>query len=203
MLSGRGRDFAGALQKVVARQLQDRVEAPLEANGGARPAAHAFAARTLEMRWEDFDIVLQLQQPLYARVLRECTLVTTEIRPAHVADEQRVTTQHHRRDRTANRVGHHERDRLRPMARRVDHVYADLSKVHILGVVQRMERKIDLRVHVQHQLGAGRRGQRAVTGDVVGVQVRVDDVDDAILALFGQVQVRLDVALRIDDRGLS
>ena len=63
--------------------------------------------------------------------------------------------------------------------------------------------KLDVGRRVQPDPAPVACGEGAVAGDVVGVQVGVDDVGDAVVALGGQVQVRLDVELRVDDGGFA
>ena len=52
-----------------------------------------------------------------------------------------------------------------------------------------------------HVRRAGQRGELAAAGDVVVVEVRLDDVADAEVALARGIEVDVDVAARIDDRG--
>jgi hypothetical protein len=47
----------------------------------------------------------------------------------------------------------------------------------------------------------GRRGEAAVSGDVVGVIVGLEDVLDAHALVAGERQVLVDVELGVDDRG--
>ncbi len=52
--------FGGGLQEVTRGQLQDRIEATLEADCRARATTHAFAARAFEVGWEHLEIVFEL-----------------------------------------------------------------------------------------------------------------------------------------------
>ena len=105
MFKGLSGDFGSVGQEVVGRQLQDRIEAALEADRGARATAHAFAARSLEVSGEDFEVVLELQQSADGLVLRTRAVGAAEIGPADVAYEQRVAAQDERRHRAARRIG--------------------------------------------------------------------------------------------------
>ena len=77
------------------------------------------------------------------------------------------------------------------------------AEVDLLAVTQATEREEHVRRLVQAELGAGRGGQLAVAGDVIGMEVRVDHQPDAVAALLGEVEVRLDVVGRIDDHRLA
>jgi hypothetical protein len=48
---------------------------------------------------------------------------------------------------------------------------------------------------------AGQRGELPAAGDVVVVEMRLDDVADPEIALAGEVEVDVDVAARVDDGG--
>jgi hypothetical protein len=49
----------------------------------------------------------------------------------------------------------------------------------------------------------GRFAQLQVTGNKVGMKVRLEDVFDRYALLFGELQVRVDIAQGIHDRGLT
>ena len=88
MFSGRaGTPLGQRVDERGAVQARQGVVEPLEADGGAGPAAHPFAARPLEVAGEDRHPVGQPQQPGQALVLRR-RVAAAEVGPPHVADQQ-------------------------------------------------------------------------------------------------------------------
>ena len=85
------------------------------------------------------------------------------------------------------------------MARRVDDAQQQLAEVQVFTIAQRTERKLDVGRLVQPDTRTGRLRKRSIARDVVGVQVGIDDVGDVVLALDGELEVGLNVQLRIDD----
>ena len=71
-----------------------------------------------------------------------------------------------------------------------------------LAVGQRPDGEVGRRRRAVADPGAGGLGQLQVSGDEVGVEVGVDDSDDAQPVLAGLLQVHLDVAARVDHHRL-
>ena len=151
-------------------QANHRVEQPLKANGRARPPAHAFAAWALEMAGEHRHPVRQPQQPGNAVVLRR-RVPAAEIRSAHVAHQERIAGQNHRRLRAALRVYDQQGDQFRPVPRRVDDAQPKLADLQLLPIAQRLEGIGDMRGFVEAQRRSVACRQIARAGDVVGVDV--------------------------------
>ena len=155
------------------------------------------------MRREHLDVVGEREEPLHAPVLFLGAFAAAEVRPSDITDEQGVAAEHHRWFRAARRVGDDDRDGLGAVSRRVHDAQDHLTNRYLIAVVDGREREGDAGLLVQVERGAGGGGQRAVAGDVVGVDMGIDDADDAVVALAGEVEVRLDVELRVDDDGLA
>ena len=112
-----------------------------------------------------------------------------EIGPCGVADEERVAGQ--------NAVGDDERAVLRAMTRSVQHAHDDVAYPDLLAVPERLmrERRVGRRVNVHGQAVLER--EAAVTRDVIGMRMRLEDRDQAQRL----IQILLDRVGRIDDDG--
>ncbi len=186
---------------------QRPVVAALEADrrGGLQVDPGAAAERAAEVPGPDLDLVGQRQQPLVQRaedVGGALARLDRQVGAGDVADEERVAGQH--RDRVAAAA------RRRAAGRRCaraggrgcgsprSHRLAQLQRpavgerlVLVLGPGQLAD--VDRR--------PGRPRQAAVAGDVVGVVVGLEHVLDPHPVQAGEVEVGLDVPLRVDDRG--
>src|SRR5262249_54509210 len=91
------------------------------------------------------------------------------------------------------------RDQFRPVAGSVQDAQAQLPQLQLRPVAQWAEGIRNLGRLVQAQFGLLGRGQPARPGDVVGVDVRVNDVAQAEVAFAEQCLVRLGVDGRVDD----
>src|SRR5439155_3982042 len=107
------------------------------------------------------------------------------------------------RHRTPRRVGDQQADRLGTVTWRMDRPNEQLAEVQLLAILERIEWEAHVRPFAQPEARTSGSAQLSVAGHVVGVQVRVYHVGNAIVALLGQVQVRLDVQLWIDDGRLT
>src|SRR6185503_18028928 len=113
-------------ESLLGAELQRRVEAPLEADGGARFPAQSFAARRApEVRGKDFDVIRQGQQPTVQAVvqlLREPSLTarSQQVGASDAAGEQCVTGQYEPRLLAPRAVRDEEAHAVRGVTRRVE-----------------------------------------------------------------------------------
>ena len=121
-------------------------------------------------------------------------VAAAEVRPPDIAHQQRVAGQHHRWLRAARRIDDQQRDQLWAVAGRVRDAQANLPQRQLLAVMQWAEGIAHARRLVQAERGAMRLGQCARAGDVVGVDVGVDDVAQRKVARAQQVVILLDLA---------
>ena len=133
--------------------------------------------------------------------VRAGVLGAEEVGPADGADQERAAGEHqHRRVGTAqvrNRVG----DVLGRVPRRVEHLEAQPADGDRLAVAHRPVLVAELGARADDVLGAGRRGELPPARHVVVVEMGLDHVADPQAALAGRVDVDVDVAARVDDRG--
>ena len=89
------------------------------------------------------------------------------------------------------------------MSRRVEDLGGDIAERQDAPVADAMEWRRGLGAGEQDVLGAGGIGQSPAGRHVVGMDVRVDDVEDAHAGRFGSGEIGRDVADRIDDGSRS
>lgn len=87
---------------------------------------------------------------------------------------------------------------LRPVAGRVDDVQVDVTETHDFSLLERVVCVGDAGIFVHVNLGAGCLSQPPVTGDMIGVIVRLYDVANTEAVLLGQVEIGLDLPTWID-----
>ena len=196
-LADEGVDVAG---------VEGRVEAALEADRGRGLARHGpAAARPGPVGGIHLDAVRQDQEPRgEALVQARRRVLAAEVRPADIADEQRVPGQHEPRLVAPGRVGHEKADAVGRVPRRVDDLERDRSHAQLLAVLDRGvgEGRLGRGMDVDARPGLG--GEGLVARDVVGVQVGLDDVGDCEALLSAQSQVLVDpVPPGIDHHGLA
>ena len=90
---------------------------------------------------------------------------------------------------------------LGPVAGGVHRLDLDRAQLEHPAVVERLVRVLGVGELVDVDRRAGRARQPAVAGDVVGVVVGLEHVLDPHAVQPGEVQVGLDVPLRVDHRG--
>ena len=166
--------------------------------------ARAAAQRAAEVAGPDLDVGGEVEDPLVERAIegrRAFVGIDREVGTGDVADEQRVPAEQRGRVATARGVAQDEGGVLRPVARRVDRLDLDLAERQPPAVGDRLVRIVDVGELVDVDRGPSRPRQPPVAGDVVGVVVGLEHVLDADPVQAGEAQVRLDVPLRIDDRG--
>src|SRR5271166_6058533 len=78
-----------------------------------------------------------------------------------------------------------------------------LAQRNSLAVVQCTRRELGIRARTEGDLGTGRTRQLEVTGEKVGVKVRVDDQLDPGTVLLRRLKVLIDIAARVDDHRSS
>ena len=89
------------------------------------------------------------------------------------------------------------------MARRVDDIEADAFDVEPVAVGQAHRDHIGLRVLAHHRDAAGAVPQRAEPGDMVGMEVGVDRLDEAEIEFVHELDVAVHLLQnRIDDQRL-
>ena len=161
------------------------VVAPLVADRRGDLHVHARARRTASRRGGPGQTSVsarQRQQLVVQRVedaARALLLVDREVGPGDVADEQRVAGQHRPRLVAAARC----RSARTPCARAGGPGVCSArtrtrAELELPAVVERLVVVVGLGVAVDVDRRAGRGGQPAVAGDVVGVVVRLEDVLD-------------------------
>ena len=89
------------------------------------------------------------------------------------------------------------------MAGRLDEAERDAAHAQLFAVADGAVRERGCGARAEDDFGSGARRQFPVPAHEVGMEVRLDHVPDLQALLFGQRDVLLDVALRIDDRGLA
>ena len=98
-------------------------------------------------------------------------------------------------------VGDRVGDVLRRVARRLENGEPQLANVERLAVADRPVLVGELRTRPDDVRRAGQGGELAPARDVVVVEVRLDDVADPKVVLARRIEIDVDVAPRIDDRG--
>ena len=169
--------------------LEARVEAPLLADGADRVAL-VVVARI------DQRLVGQRQQLVEQRVVGGTGVAVLEIGAAGAADQQGVAGEHPVRHQIA--VG------LIGVAGRIDRLEADALDIDVVAVRDADRDHVRPAFLAHHGGTAGAVAQRAEAGDVVGVHVGVERLDQLEVEFAEQRQVTLDlVQHRIDDEGLA
>ena len=125
-----------------------------------------------------------------------------EVRPAHVADEERVAGEHGQRLGAALRqVVDENRNALRRVARCLDDLELHVAKLDHVAVLHLHALKLRLGSAAEMDRRAGFVPQFNVAGDEVGMEVREEDVLDRVPAGPGVGEVLIDVSLGVDHRG--
>ena len=192
----------------LAHRLQRVVRTPLLADGRERLLAQRLAAeRTGAVRGVDQAGVGQRHELGPQRVVEHPAKVVggpaerhPQIRPADVADEQRVAGEDRvRLGGAALEVVDEDGNRFGGVARRLERGQADLAELDDIAVAERRERVLRPGPGAEIDGDAGAVAQLEVSGDEVGVKVREEDVRDPQVVLGREGEILIDVALRIDD----
>ena len=96
-------------------------------------------------------------------------------------------------------VGHHQRDVLRRVARRVEHLDLGVPHVQDFSVLDAPERVVRLGPGVDHVLRSGGLGELTSARDMIGVHMCVEDVADLHVPLLRLLQITPDVPDGIHD----
>src|SRR5262249_35625578 len=123
-----------------------------------------------------------------------------EVGTAHIADEQRIAGQYHRRLGAAQGVHDQEGYQLRTVAGRMQDAEAQLSQLQLLVIGERAEQVGDSRRFVEAELASMLRDQAARAGDMIGMDLRIDYVSQSEAALAQQCIVLLRLDRRVDNR---
>ena len=131
------------------------------------------------MRRINLDAVVEHEQALgQAPVQVRRRRLPPEVGTADVADEQRVSGQDEPGLGTAALIRHQQRDAVGRVAGRVDHLEADAADAQLVVVLDRQVTEPRLRRGMHADRGARLGRERLVAGDVVRVEVRLDNVGD-------------------------
>lgn len=153
----------------------------------------------------DLDPVAEIDEPAQGveEPLGPVERLDRKIGPCCIADEERVARKHEPRLVTARAVDHREGAVLRPVARRVQRAHEDVAELDLGAVGERLVRKRGLCGLVNPYRQAVLEREAAVTGDVVGVGVRLEHSDEPDAPARAGVQIPLDCVGRVDDDGDS
>jgi hypothetical protein len=86
------------------------------------------------------------------------------------------------------------------VTRRVQHGGRDVSEWKHLAVLHAFEWKRYVRIRRKYVRGSGRFSQGSPRGEMISVDMRIDDEVNSHAAILGGAQIRLDVAHGIDHR---
>jgi hypothetical protein len=138
------------------------------------------------------------------RAIASVVVVRVQVRTAGVTDEQRVTGQHEPRVITAGPVRHDIRVVRQRMTRRRDRANLRVPELDHLAVVQLMMLELDTRAARHIGGGAGALDDGGQSGDVVGLDVRLEDRNDRDALALGEGDVLVNqVDVRVDDGELA
>ncbi len=177
---------AGHQRDVVVDRLdlQARIVALLLADGGHRVAF-------VVVRGKHQGLVGQPQQFAEQRFILRARVAVLEIGAPGAADQQRVAGK--------DAVAHQEAVGIVGVAGRVEHVHADAFDGELVAFGKPHRDDVGLGV-LAHDGDAMRAvAQRAQAGDVVGVQMRVDGLDQSEVEFADQLQIAVDL-LQARDR---
>ena len=183
--------------------LEHGVEAALEADRRGTLRAHRLAAEGAgDVPGKDLDAVRQLEQPPQREeeVLGSLLRADREIGARRIADEERVARQDEPRLVGARAVDHGDACVLRTVSGCVDRTQHDGSEDDLGAVDQRIVLVRGVGCGVDRDRQAVLQREPSMSGEVVGVRVRLDRPDDPNLAPRGLCQDALDRVRRIDDR---
>ena len=191
----------------LALEAQRAVVAALEADrrGGLEVDPGAAAERAAEVAGPDLGLLGQGQQALVQGaedVGGALARLDREVGAGDVADEEAVAAQHRPGIVAAAGVAQQEGGVLGAVAGRVDRLdRRALAQLQRPAVGEGLVRVLGLGQLVDVDRGPGRARQAAVAGDVVGVVVGLQHVLDPDPVQAAEVQVGVDVPLRVDHRG--
>ena len=198
--------------ELVLRHRRERVvEAALLADGRRSLLRDvAPAHRACAVRGPDLDRVVELQKfSVQALVqhrrhhLRRVAARAREVGPSNVADEERVARQNLLRLRRDFRVNDDDGDAFGRVPRRFEKAQDDFPDLDLVAIVHRKVLEARARLRAEDDLRARARREFPVPAHEVCVQVRLDDVLDFQPSRLCLGDVLVNVALRVNDRGLA
>ena len=142
-----------------------------------------------------------MERAVHRRGVRAGVLRAEQVGPTHRADEQRPAGQQQERLVRTGQVGDRVADVLGGVAGRVEGREPDRSEVERVAITGRLVRVAELGAGPDDVAGTGQRGELAATRHVVVVEVGLEDVADPQARLASRIEVDVDVAPRVDDRG--
>ena len=148
------------------------------------------------MGGEDHGLVGQAQQLVEDRIVLRARVAVLEVGPAGAADEQRVAGEHP--------VAHQEAVGIVGVAGRVEHVERDALDRELVALLQPHRHHVDLAALAHHGHAMGAVTQRAEAGDMIGMQVGIDGLDQLEIEFVHELEVTVDLLQHgIDDQRLA
>ena len=135
--------------------------------------------------------------------LRRVAARAREVWAAHVADEKRVARQNLLRLRRDFRVNDDDGDAFGRVPRRFEKAQDDFPDLYLVAVAHRKVLEARARLRAEDDLRARARREFTVAAHEVCVQVRLNDVLDFQPSRLCLGDVLVNVALRVNDRGLA
>ena len=126
-----------------------------------------------------------LQQLVEDRVVLRARVAVLEIGAAGAADQQRVAGEH--------AVAHHEAVGVVGVAGRIEHVERQPLDRELVAFGEPHRHHVDLALLAHHGDALRAVAQRAEPGDVVGMQMGVDRLDQLEVELVDELQVAVDL----------
>jgi hypothetical protein len=153
------------------------------------------------MSGEDLDPVSELDEPPQAveEALGSLLCLDREVRPAGIADEERVAGEDEPRLVAAGAVDHRETAVLGPVTGRVDRAEDNVSQLDLRSVLEGLVREHGSRGRVDVDRDPVLEREPAVTGDVIRMGVRLEDADEPDTLALRLRQHGLDRVRRVDD----
>jgi hypothetical protein len=154
------------------------------------------------VRREDLDVIRQPEEGAVETVvellrLRDLDALAEQVRPPHAPREERVAGEHEPGLLGARPVRDQERGAVRRVAGRVEHGDLDVAQLERLAVGHADVRDDDRRRPVEEHGRPGEGREPARAGDVIRLDVGLEDVGDAQGLLRGRVDIGLDLMLWI------
>ena len=204
----------GARRKAIGEEMNELVFAACEkrvvgaallADGGGALVAHlASAKRASAVSREDLGVIGEFEELFLEALIEERGellrgVVGGEIGAADIADEESVSCEDRSGLDGSGEIREDGTDPFDGMAGGVEEVEAGIAELEGVAVFDGDVRKGRVGIFAEVDSGAGALGELVVAGDEVGVEMRLDDVLDAEIFLGREVEVEVNVALRVDN----
>ncbi|MCY1301398.1 hypothetical protein D9M70_510090 [compost metagenome] len=152
------------------------------------------------VRRVDERLVRQLQELVEDRVILLARVAVLEIRAPGAADQERVTG----KDPPPHVAAHQEGIGIVGMAGRIEHVEAETLDRHPVALRNPHGNDVGRRLLAHHGDAMGLVAQRPEPGDVIGMEMGIDRLDQPEVEFADELQVTLDLfQYRIDDQRLA